>query len=476
MRQIHSISFWLEEDVVRRLMPFLTCLIAAPMALLISDGAWEILVLPFVIVGVVVICYSPLYAILIWILVFPYFVRQPLFAGAIFYWGLHRMMIMGGLGVAVLQMVARGRPKPRWYPGELVMLMFLGLVAAGILVRGDSPVELLRHFFDRLVVPFAIYFLVRILAPEERDLRKFMPVAVVTIGIQAGIGLISWFMPSLLPAVWAGEEGERVVGSFANAATYTSTLIFLAFFLLNYATTRRRGLLETAYLLTVGLAFLCVFLSFSRGSWLGGLLVLLGLCFLYPRLVITSTLVMTLFGGILGGILFSRELDWASQRLHHDSSAENRIVGAMASVRMIEAKPWFGWGYGTYDRHAVDFKVPVGNIPVRSESTSHNTYLTVLAENGIFAFVLYLAPVVWLFVRSLRVWKSLPREGFLNRRWLALLWLCVLDQFAVSSFMDMIRFNLFGTNIFWMALGLIACVVYPPRDRGSRECTDNSEE
>lgn len=477
MKRMLSVPFWLEEDVVRRLMPFVACLIAAPMALLLSDGTWEILVLPFLIVGAVVICYSPLYAILIWILIFPYFVRQPLFAGAIFYWGLHRLMIMGALTIAILQLLSQARPKPRWYPGELIMLMFLGFMAAGILIRGNDPVELLRHFFDRLVVPFAIYFLIRILAPAERDLRKFLPVAVVTIVIQAGIGLISWFVPSLLPTVWTGEEGERVVGSFANAATYTSTLIFLAVFLLNYAMSRnKRSLLETGYLLMVGLAFLCVFLSFSRGSWLGGLLVLLGLCVLYPRLVIPSTLVMTLVGAILGGIVFSRELDWASERLHHDASAENRIVGAMASLQMAVEKPWFGWGYGTYDQHAIDFKVPVGNIPVRSESTSHNTYLTILAEDGILALILYLAPVAWLFVRSLKVWKSLPTEGFLNRRWLALLWLCVLDHFAVSSFMDMIRFNLFGTNIFWMALGLIACLVYPTRKPGVKESAADCKE
>jgi hypothetical protein len=56
----------------------------------------------------------------------------------------------------------------------------------------------------------------------------------------------------------------------------------------------------------------------------------------------------------------------------------------------------------------------------------------------------------------------LPRQGFWSVSLLALLWLLILDHFIVSNFMDMIRFNWFGTTIYWMALALIATLVAPP--------------
>ncbi len=451
--------------MLRRLAPLLACFVSAPMAILIGLGAWEVVFLPLVIAASIVICYSPLGAILIWILIFPYFVRAaaPL-GGSIVYWGLHRIMIMAALAFAVLQVLHGSRPKPKWYAAELVMLSFLGFMIGSIVIRSDNPVEMLRHFFDRLFVPFAMYFLIRFLCPTERELRQFIPVALITIGLQATIGTISWFAPSFMPGVWRSEGGDRVVGSFANPATYTSTLIFLSAFLFNAAMTTKRSLPKTVYLLAVALTFFCVFISFSRGSWLGGFLVLLGLCLVYPRLIIISTLLMALFISGLGWLLFSRELDFASQRLQNERTAEGRIITSAGSVRMIAARPLFGWGYGTYDEHVVAFRGSVGDIPAKTRSTSHNTYLTMMAEDGVIAFILYVTPIGWLFVRSLRVWKKLPRDGFPNRRWLALLWLCVLDHVAVSSFMDMIRFNLFGTSIFWMILALIACVVYPSKN------------
>jgi len=435
--------------------------------LLLADGSLLFLGLPVIVIAASVLFRSPWNAVVVWFLVLPYFVRKPLFAGPILFWGLHRVMIVTALGIALLQIGAKARRTIKWHPGEIGMILFLTLLAVDILLS-PNRFESLLGFFDRLVVPFAMYFLVRVCAPGDKDLERFVPVALVTTVIQAAIGIISWFSPGTLPA-WRDLEGLRVVGSFLNPAVYTSTLIFLSIFLLNYATTRLRGWFETVCLLTVGLAFFCVFLSFSRGSWLGGAFVVLGLSFLYPKLVGRSALLLVLVGLLASG-LFSRELSWASQRLHQEASAENRVVGAAASLRMAAAKPWFGWGYNRYDEYFLPFKQSTAGIPVRSEIGSHNTYLTLLAENGVIGLGLYLFPIGWLLVRSIRVWRFLPPQNtFQNRRWLALLWLYVLDHFVVTSFMDMIRYHVFGTTVLWLALGLIACLVYPSRTGGQSD-------
>jgi O-antigen ligase len=129
---------------------------------------------------------------------------------------------------------------------------------------------------------------------------------------------------------------------------------------------------------------------------------------------------------------------------------------------MIEQRPLFGWGYGNYDIYDDSFRVvntPSRNSMKESDHTSHNTYFTVMAEQGIPALVLYLLPTGWWLLMSVAVRRKLPQRGFWSVTLLAVLWLLILDHVTVSSFMDMIRFNLFGTTIYWMALALIATVV-----------------
>ncbi len=74
---------------------------------------------------------------------------------------------------------------------------------------------------------------------------------------------------------------------------------------------------------------------------------------------------------------------------------------------------------------------------------------------------LYIFPIVWWLLMSRKVWRRMPERGLLSWRLLAMLWLLLLDHFVVSSFMEMIHSNLFGTTIWWMAQALIASLIYP---------------
>jgi O-antigen ligase len=128
---------------------------------------------------------------------------------------------------------------------------------------------------------------------------------------------------------------------------------------------------------------------------------------------------------------------------------------------MIAAKPLFGWGFGNYDRYDRRFQTRVGNIPVGDDITSHNTYLSIMAEMGLIGFLFYIFPLVWWFLRSVKVWRRLPRDGFWNRSLLVMLWLLLLHMAIVTMVMDMVRFHPFGTTIWWAVLALIGNMVHP---------------
>jgi hypothetical protein len=82
-----------------------------------------------------------------------------------------------------------------------------------------------------------------------------------------------------------------------------------------------------------------------------------------------------------------------------------------------------------------------------------------MAETGLIVFLLYIFPLGYWFIASIRAWRWLPQTGFFNQALLIILWLLIIDHIIVSNFMDMIRFNQFGTTVFWMALALIANLV-----------------
>ncbi len=454
--------------------PLLVALLLGFAAALAVTSSRPIAVIPLLglIPAAILFSRHPFAAVLLWIALFPFFVREPSVAGRVVYWLLHRTMIPGALVVVILSswLGERWRGQVRFGRAELAMLLFLLLTATSILLLGQNPLRSYIRFYDRIFVPFCMYWLIRLIGPGERELRQLTWAGLITLLTQAAIGITSWFVPGLLPAQWLGEEGERTVGTFGNPAVYTSTLIFLGLLLLHYAMQQRSGRLRLALASTFGLVAFCVFLSFSRGSWLGGLVVLAGLLFVYPRAVggvMTALLVAALALASLG--VLSNQLDFASQRLSNQQTGEDRIIGDIASIRMIRARPLLGWGYDNYDLYNSQFKTSVGSIANHSTTTSHNTYLTLMAEQGVGALLLYVAPALWWLRLSLKVRLRLPRQGLYSRGLLALLWLLMLNHFIVSNFMDMIRFNMFGTTVWWMALALIANLVYAhlrPDDMG----------
>ena len=227
--------------------------------------------------------------------------------------------------------------------------------------------------------------------------------------------------------------------------------------------------LRLGLLLTFGLVMYCVFMSFSRGSWVGGSIFLVGLMFLYPKPVIRLTIVVFLVVYFLSSSVLADQVAWAYERATGTAArgtAESRLITNNASISMIAAKPVFGWGFGNYDRYDRRFQKRVGDVPVRNDMTSHNTYLSIMAEMGLIGFLFYIFPLVWWFLLSMKFWRRLPRDGFWSRRLLVMLWLLLLHMAIVNTVMDMVRFHLFGTTIWWIALALIGNMVHPYLETG----------
>jgi O-antigen ligase len=253
------------------------------------------------------------------------------------------------------------------------------------------------------------------------------------------------------------------MGTFRQPAVYACILIL--FFVLFYhdAVHRPKGSRRTLQILAFCLGIVCIFFTFTRGAWLAGILVLLGLLYLYPRPTALLVSMVILIMLILSAGPLASEFAHAVDRLDSaEEAGELRLVLANAGKKMFYARPVFGWGFSNYDRYDWKFLERVGEITPTTyqirRATSHHTYLTILAEMGAVGFFFYAFPVIWWLVFTIKALPRLPKEGFWNRRLLIAMWLPIVIHIILAQDMDM-RFFPYCLTLFWINLGFIANMV-----------------
>lgn len=433
-------------------------------ALLIAMEQW-ILALAIVIVvpAVPIFIRYPFVAIPAWLLVSPFVQVTPTYTGRYIFWLVHRAIIPLALAVALVsRWVTRDKSRPLPLGrAELSQVVFLALVVISILLEDPISVAKLINVYDRILIPFLVYLLIQFTVPGERDLKRLMPALWVVCVAECVIGIMSWYVPHLVPPAWLTLQGQRTTGTFDEPAFYTIALNFGMLFLLQYGIHLPSNSLRRILFFTFALGAGGIFLSFSRGSWLAGLLVGLILLALYPKIMLrlyTGILVFVVILSISTGLLTSYSA-WASERLEDKGTTDSRLGEARASLRMIQSKPLFGWGYENFDRYDSQFLSVEDEILLGyGESTSHNTFLTIIAEMGLVGFLIFHFPYFWWLVLNIRIIRRMPRDGFWSWRLLVLLWSVILFYVTVASFVDM-RFSPFALTLTWLALGLIASIV-----------------
>ncbi|MFQ5612352.1 MAG: O-antigen ligase family protein [Anaerolineae bacterium] len=459
-------DFWDTQFLPKGLPLLLGAGLGIVLALLLALGEWFFAIaLVFVVPAAILLNKYPFIAIMVWLATIAFI--PPSAQSVYIYWLLHRALIPAALAITILYRMMRlkgFRSLKLGWP-ELAMGLYLAYGISSILLTYGVSLPATYTFYDRVFVPFMAYLLIKSTSPSEKVLKRLIPFILAICVAEAIIGLLSWYRPGVLPALWGGgaQRHLRVTGTFNEPAVYTSFMMFLMLWLLQMAMSLKGGLWRLILLLAFALGMLSILFSFSRGSWLAASLVILGLLYLYPRPVLSLAAVVLPIIIILSADVLVDEVSYALERLRSRSTANDRLVVAHAGQRMFLAKPVFGWGYESYDDHDWMFFERVGDVvpsvwDIR-QSTSHNTFLTILAEMGIVGFSLFIFPVIWLLVQTVRVLPRMPREGFWSWRLLIIFWLSFGFLITVSQFVDM-RFFVFTLTLWWIILGLIANIIH----------------
>jgi putative inorganic carbon (hco3(-)) transporter len=176
--------------------------------------------------------------------------------------------------------------------------------------------------------------------------------------------------------------------------------------------------------LTTGVTLMlaaALYLSFSRGAWLGAVAALLAMGLFLPRrrwigLALIGGLMAIGLGlsqaGLLPAAIADRFADVGSLVNAPDVRGVKindanyalieRLAHWQAAVDMIEANPWTGVGFSNYQPSYEKYRLLNWPMPL---GHAHNIYLNVAAETGLPGLAAYIILWIAIFVQTVRALK-----------------------------------------------------------------------
>lgn len=431
------------------------------------SGNWIIAAVVMSIVPALILLHQyPFFGVLVWLMLMPFLLQTQSNTSRQVYWIIHRFLPLLSLIFLWVGSAAgvRKRSLPKLGYPEYSMVTYILISILSILLWHNDPGATIIRFYDLFVVPMFLYLLIRLFAPGEKSMEFLVPIALFITITQVTIGLLAWYYPYMLPSAWLQYAGERTTGSLQSVSVFTTTIFFTGLLLLNVGLRADKKWKRYLFVSMFFLMIYATFISYSRASWLAGILILGALVLVYPKFMGKFLLIAALLGILLGSVLLSTSgFQTAASRLYSDESEQSalsRLPVYVAAVRMFQEKPIMGWGYDNFDRYDRRYQSRFGQLvnPDEKDHTSHNVYLTMLAEQGLLGITSYLLPFAILFFRSLKTLPNLPKRGWFTDKMLISLWLVILSFFVVQNFAPMVV--VFGMGLNWVVMGLIANYVH----------------
>jgi putative inorganic carbon (HCO3(-)) transporter len=426
-----------------------------------------------------------------------------------------------GLGLAIVLGPAKALlavSYPTW-PSDLGQL-FLALAAAGWLARGLAQRRVVIPSTP-VLLPLGLYLavglfsllpatsledglkealkwaeiglgLVILLSEAERGRLPWLVGAILAAGLgQAAIGIWEYRFRGTGPATFLVSNGiYRAYGTFEQPNPYGGFLGLIwplaaglgvgwlaLWFRRPKATLALRVLLRAGlFLLAAAFMLAGLYVSASRGAWLGAAAAALTMALFLPRrLAVGAGLVAAAlaigFGlwqaGLLPASLTSRLAGVTDFLYVTDVRGINindtnfalveRLAHWQAGISLFAAHPWQGVGWGNYA--AAYPAVSLLNWP-NALGHAHNIYLNVGAETGAVGLLAYVLLWGWIIALTIRV---LNRTGGVERG-LALGLIGAWAHLSAHQIVD----DLYVNNIHILLAGLLALLVYLAQNSARR--------
>jgi len=319
------------------------------------------------------------------------------------------------------------------FDDSVPFLVFLALCGLSV-TYSPAFIESLSDWL-RLVSTFAVYILARIIFTTSEKIRRLFIVI-----------LLSALMPMMV-AVYQLATGNgavydagqhRIVGTFLHPNAFASYLLILLIFCTAQILEKGNFLSRRFMIVLTSSAAILFLFTFSRGAWLVFVFAMILMGFLRYRRILGILPFVLIAAILMVPAVKDRILNVFDAGYTHGRSGWDWRVDTWTQIMdMVRAKPFFGHGLSSVEFH-------YGIL-------THNDYLRLIAETGLFGFVAYVFFVIKILVKT---WQDFKNAHSNMAKSFQVGLLAVIAAFLVRQFADNTLRNTVMVIYFWIFVAI----------------------
>jgi O-antigen ligase len=412
---------------------------------------------------VALIFVSPINGLLLWIILEPYarfwYLNIPMPTG-IPDLSLSRLSVAFLCIVWLAQLATRKRRIRRFGFIEIWMALFCVLVIPSVAAGTGTISHSMQTLFDKFIAPYLVFILAKNLYDEKVGLDRLSALLAVLESYLLFILFYEHLTGHPLFYIVGrttvySRSLRKIVGLLGNAAFLATILAMIAPFALYRFTRARSPYARAFYFSMFGLAVFGNLVCYNRGAWLAMAVSLLVMLLFEPRYR-RILLPLMLVGGIVVGVYWAQVIasPVVTERLSNVSGIQFRVNMLEVSQRMIKANPLFGVGFESFANYYIQYGGH-WELMAWDDPTPHNTYVLILATQGLAGFVPYFLVFLSLFAETGVMMRSHWRKRGADRALLVSVWAAVaaymisaaaLDIYP-NAFTSLVVFFIMGTGV-----------------------------
>ncbi len=370
------------------------------------------------------------------------------------------LMVLYVTGCYFLKLI-RGKRTFRFeiIDGAVMLFLFLTLLGGIFTVSVSASLEYALIYSCFMIS----YFLVVNLIRTDKWVHRCVAAFICSSAVVSLYGVYQNLLGTA-STKWQDQDmftgmGGRVVSTFENPNVLAEYLIITIPFALAVLLTRRSLRSRGAMLVVCGLGMACLVFTLSRGAWLGFMIGMLVFFLIYSRKTMVALLLGLFSVPILPFIMPENIVKrFTSIGNLADSSTAYRVNIWNGSVGMIRDFLWGGIGTG---REAFTLVYPSYTLAgIESAPHSHNLYLQITIELGIFGLFAFLIVVFFLAQNSFSFFSLRKKLGqeFEDSRIICAAGFSGITAIMAQGMTDYIWYNYRIYLIFWLVLGLTVAI------------------
>jgi len=306
------------------------------------------------------------------------------------------------------------------------------------------------------------YFLVVNLIRTSEWLKRCIVSLTFSALIVALYGIYENFF-GIVQQTWQDEElfediRGRVVSTFENPNVLAEYLIMILPLMIAIFLFSKKINQKLLFLMMTGASGLCLIFTWSRGAWLGFLIGMLLFLLIYHRksmlLLLGGLISLPLLPVVLPPNIIERFLSIGNIK---DTSTSYRVNIWRAVVEMIKDNFSSGIGIGEGAFTVVYPKYSLAGI--ESAPHSHNLFLQIIVEIGIFGLIIFLAAMIIYMQNNFSLYKKLgDNKKYTETKLLSAAGLCGIVSVLIQGMTDYIWYNYRVFFVFWLVVALTIAV------------------